>query len=209
MSCCDCCTTVRSALSKLARRKNSVQPSSPSINGNTCHKEEAVGVNGGPTLIYTNNIALVKEELEEQFRVVDLNKDGYFDADELKKVMKNLGISYSEEEISDMLEHADVNGSGKIEEDDFIKVMSDYLDNEKEESFQVRDLFDFFDTDKDGFISQDELKFAIGEVLQDQISQKEVDTMMRLACKKTGKSKTAMISFRDFQRLLEDVGFTA
>ena len=43
--------------------------------------------------------------------MVDLNKDGYFDADELKKVMKNLGISYSEEEISDMLEHADVNGT--------------------------------------------------------------------------------------------------
>lgn len=108
-----------------------------------------------------------------------------------------------------MLEQADVNGSGKIEQDDFMKVMSDYLDSEKEESFDVRDLFDFFDTDKDGFISQDELEFAVKELLQDAVSTKEITKMMRLACKKFKKSKDAMISFRDFQLLLEDVGFTA
>lgn len=126
--------------------------------------------------------------MEEQFKIVDVNKDGFIDADELKKVMRNLGMKYSDEEITMMLEQADVNGkitfrlvsnlqsndqsndrslstnldsfsgSGKIEQDDFMKVMSDYLDSEKEESFDVRDLFDFFDTDKDGFISQDELE---------------------------------------------------
>ena len=52
-------------------------------------------------------------------------------------------------------------GSGKIEEDDFMKVMSDYLDSEKEETLDVRDLFDFFDSDKDGFISQQELQVLL------------------------------------------------
>lgn len=39
-----------------------------------------------------------------------------------------------------------------------MKVMSEYLDSEKEETLDVRDLFDFFDSDKDGFISQQELQ---------------------------------------------------
>lgn len=49
-------------------------------------------------------------ELEEQFRIVDLNKDGFIDAEELKKVMKNLGMKHSDEEISMMLQYADING---------------------------------------------------------------------------------------------------
>ncbi|KAL5260070.1 hypothetical protein ACHWQZ_G010255 [Mnemiopsis leidyi] len=151
----------------------------------------------------------VNQELEEQFKIVDLNKDGFIDAEELKKVMKNLGMKHSDEEISLMLQYADINGSGKIEEDDFMKVMSEYLDSEKEETLDVRDLFDFFDSDKDGFISQQELQFAIKEVLQDSISAEEIETMMKLACKKARKSKDAMISFRDFQVLLEEVGFNA
>ena len=41
---------------------------------------------------------------------MDLNKDGFIDAEELKKVMKNLGMKHSDEEISLMIEHADING---------------------------------------------------------------------------------------------------
>ena len=54
-------------------------------------------------------------------------------------------------------------GSGKIEEDDFMKVMSEYLTAEKEEVFDVRDLFDVFDSDKDGFISAKELQVYIAD----------------------------------------------
>lgn len=42
-----------------------------------------------------------------------------------------------------------------------MKVMSDYLDSEKDETLDVRDLFDFFDSDKDGFISQQELQVLL------------------------------------------------
>jgi len=198
---CFSCTRFTRYFSRLVRR-NSVKP------------DETIKHAGNGTTVlkvYQNEAALKidKSELEEQFRIVDLNKDGFIDAEELKKVMKNLGMKHSDEEISLMIEHADINGSGKIEEDDFMKVMSDYLDSEKEETLDVRDLFDFFDSDKDGFISQQELQFAIKEVLQDSISAVEIETMMKLACKKARKSKDAMISFRDFQLLLEDVGFTA
>ena len=46
-----------------------------------------------------------------------------------------------------------------------MKVMSDYLDSEKEETLDVRDLFDFFDSDKDGFISQQELQVRTGTLI--------------------------------------------
>ena len=44
---------------------------------------------------------------------MDLNKDGFIDAEELKKVMKNLGMKHSDEEISLMMQHADINGKTK------------------------------------------------------------------------------------------------
>ena len=58
--------------------------------------------------------------MEEQFRIVDLNKDGFIDAEELKKVMKNLGMKHSDEEISLMLQYADINGERESRQFDLI-----------------------------------------------------------------------------------------
>lgn len=207
-SCCVPCQQLRNACVRLLRR-NTVEPCDGSTTGVEQKEEEIQAVKDNDNQVHCQNeTEMCSQELEEQFHIVDLNKDGCIDADELKQVMKNLGIPYSDEEISTIIKHADVNGSGKIEQDDFVKVMSDYLNSDDEESFDVKNLFDFFDSDKDGFITHQELQFAIGEVLQDSISEKEIGTMMRLACKQVKKTKEAMISFYDFQLLLEEVGFS-
>ena len=39
--------------------------------------------------------------------------------------------------------------------------MSDYLNSDDKESFDVKNLFDFFDSDKDGFITHQELQVII------------------------------------------------
>jgi len=149
---------------------------------------------------------LKQEELEEQFRIVDINRDGFIDATELMTVMNNLGVKSTDEEIKIILEQADHNGSGKIEEEDFMHVMKEYTTDQ--DTLEARELFDVFDTDKDGFISRDELTFALSEVLRDDVSKKEIETMMKLACKNTTGKDEQVISFRDFQQLLLDVGFT-
>lgn len=48
-------------------------------------------------------------------RVFDKNGDGFITADELKKVMTNLGEKLSDEEIDDMIKEADLNGDGKVD----------------------------------------------------------------------------------------------
>eukprot|EP00116_Pleurobrachia_bachei_P013271 sb/3473533/ len=116
-------------------------------------------------------MAMTATELEEQFRIVDINRDGFIDAAELRTVMNNLGVKSTDEEIKIILEQADHNGSGKIEEEDFMHVMKEYTTDQ--DTLEARELFDVFDTDKDGFISRDELTFALSEVLRDDVSKKE------------------------------------
>ena len=61
-------------------------------------------------LVAPLTLSLFLPELEEQFRIVDLNKDGFIDATELRTVMDNLGVKSTEEEIKIILEQADHNG---------------------------------------------------------------------------------------------------
>ena len=49
-------------------------------------------------------------------------------------------------------------GSGRIEEDDFINMMTDFMAGEKEDEFDVQELFNVFDGDQDGFVTFDELQ---------------------------------------------------
>ncbi|KAG8078248.1 hypothetical protein GUJ93_ZPchr0007g3346 [Zizania palustris] len=64
-----------------------------------------------------------EEELREAFRVFDKNQDGFISADELGKVMANLGERLSNEEIREMIRGADVDGDGQINYDEFVKCM--------------------------------------------------------------------------------------
>lgn len=182
---------------------NSVYPSDPET---AKSQEEELYVSVFET---DPELRFSKTEMEEQFNIVDRNGDGFIDASEIKVVMRNLGISYTDDEITNIMEQADVNGSGKVEKEDFIKIVSEYVQStDPEEKFTVRTLFDFFDKDKDGFITQSELQFAIREILRDTVSEQELDHMMRLACKTAKKDTKATISFSDFKDLLKDVGFT-
>ena len=47
-----------------------------------------------------------------------------------------------------------------------MEVMSDYLNSNTEEALDVRILFDFFDSDKDGFITRQELQVSTWSYLK-------------------------------------------
>lgn len=58
-----------------------------------------------------------EEELKQAFKLFDTNNDNYISAEELKKVMVNLGENLTMEEIEEMIREADVDGDGQVSYD--------------------------------------------------------------------------------------------
>lgn len=69
----------------------------------------------------------VEEQLRAAFVVFDKDKDGFISAEELKKVMMNLGEKMSEDEVADMIAEADLDGDGVIDYEEFIAMMSKWI----------------------------------------------------------------------------------
>jgi len=147
----------------------------------------------------------LKHELEEQFALADVDSNGYIDGDELKKILTNLNMYHSDEEIDEMIHHADNNGSGRIEIDDFINMMTDFMAGEKEDEFDVHELFSVFDSDQDGYISFDELQSVLLDILKENIPTKDIIKMI----KEANGGTSSHISYEDFKKLLKSVGFSS
>ncbi|XP_043704856.1 probable calcium-binding protein CML46 isoform X2 [Telopea speciosissima] len=65
------------------------------------------------------------EELKEAFEVFDENRDGYIDAEELRRVLCDLGFmeGLELEECKRMIASFDTNGDGRIDFTEFAKIM--------------------------------------------------------------------------------------
>ena len=63
-------------------------------------------------------------ELREAFEVIDTDRDGSIEGKDLQRVLKHLGISFTEEETEEMIKVADKSGKGKVNIDEFLSVMS-------------------------------------------------------------------------------------
>lgn len=53
-------------------------------------------------------------QLMAAFQTFDLDRSGKISADELRKVMHNLGERLTDDEIDDMIREADIDGDGQI-----------------------------------------------------------------------------------------------
>lgn len=116
------------------------------------------------------------EQVRDAFNIFDKNKDGTISSDELRSVMKSLGLNPSETEIMDMIDSADVDKNGVIDINEFISLMpaltgddsfapqdsslypSSYRNKvQTSEEEELRRAFKEFDANGDGFISAEEL----------------------------------------------------
>jgi calmodulin len=63
-------------------------------------------------------------DLKEAFRVLDKNKKGEIDVEDLRWILRSLGDDLTEEDIEDMIRDTDTDGSGTVDFDEFYHLMT-------------------------------------------------------------------------------------
>ncbi|KAF5192612.1 Calcium-dependent protein kinase [Thalictrum thalictroides] len=141
--------------------------------------------------------------LKAMFTNMDTDKSGTITYEELKTGLTRLGSRLSETEVKQLMDAADVDGNGTIDYIEFITATMHRHRLERDE--HLYKAFQYFDKDKSGFITRDELETAmkdhgmgddttireiISEVDTDndgRINYEEFCTMMRSGMQQPGK----------------------
>jgi calmodulin len=63
-------------------------------------------------------------DLKEAFRVLDKDKKGEIDVDDLRWILRSLGDDLTEEDIEDMIRDTDTDGSGTVDFEEFYRLMT-------------------------------------------------------------------------------------
>ncbi|XP_008792394.2 calcium-dependent protein kinase 1 [Phoenix dactylifera] len=97
--------------------------------------------------------------LKEMFRSMDTDNSGTITFEELKAGLPKLGTKISESEVRQLMEAADVDGNGAIDYIEFITATMHMNRVEKED--HLYKAFEYFDKDKSGYITVEELEQAL------------------------------------------------
>ncbi|KRX26316.1 Calmodulin, partial [Trichinella nelsoni] len=134
------------------------------------------------TIMAADRFGLADEqiaEFQEAFNLFDKDGDGKITSQELGIVMRSLGQRPTESELRDMVNEVDEDGNGTIEFDEFLQMMSRKMKDSDSEQ-ELKEAFQVFDKDKDGFISAAELHYVMTN-LGEKLTDEEVQEMIREA----------------------------
>jgi len=116
------------------------------------------------------------QEFKEAFEMIDANRDGFIDKDDLKSTYASLGcMSVEPEKLANMMSEA----NGALNFTVFLQMLANRLHGSDPEDVIV-DAFKMFDPDNSGKIPKDYL----GELLccqADRFTKEELDGMMAVA----------------------------
>lgn len=135
------------------------------------------------------------KEIKEAFEIFDEDKDGYLNKNQLQLTLMCLGYNLQVSEVDEIFENFSLNK----EEIDF-KRFADYLGKRnKEYDFEeeLMECFEDLDKDKDGKISDKELKYALltlGEELSDGEIKELIDQV--------NPNGNGYFDYKDFLKLM-------
>lgn len=104
-----------------------------------------------------------RNELKRVFEMFDRNGDGRISKEELSDSLENLGIFIQEKELFNMIEKIDVNGDGCVDIEEFGELYQSLMD-ERDEENDMKEAFNVFDQNGDGFITVDELRAVLSSM---------------------------------------------
>ncbi|KAG0459740.1 hypothetical protein HPP92_022868 [Vanilla planifolia] len=113
--------------------------------------------------------------LIEIFKSIDIDGSGTITFDELKNGLNKLGTKLSESEVRQLMEAADVDGNGSIDYIEFVTATMHM--NRMERENRLYKAFLYFDEDRSGYITMEELKHVLEQynVVDEKILKNIID----------------------------------
>lgn len=143
-----------------------------------------------------------KREFRETFALFDADGDGTISANEIGKVLRNLGQAPSDTELRDLVHEVDTDGNGDIDYDEFLEMMCTQGDLESQDQAindeDLEEAFKIFDKNSDGLISAEEIRKgmkSLGEVY----TKKQAESLL----KDLDQNNDGYIDFEEFKKMLQ------
>jgi len=101
------------------------------------------------------------------FNMYDKDGNNSIDSGELKLILEELGYECTEDDVSQVIKKFDTDQTGTIDFNEFLCLIGDWMSNDEN---QIRDAFEVFDKEGNGYLSLEQLKRALttyGEAFTD------------------------------------------
>ncbi|XP_007033950.2 PREDICTED: calmodulin-like protein 7 [Theobroma cacao] len=144
-------------------------------------------------------------ELKRVFQMFDKNGDGRITKKELNDSLENLGIFIPDGELTHMIEKIDVNGDNCVDIDEFGELYHSIMDDKDEEE-DMKEAFNVFDQNGDGYISVDELRSVLVSLGLKQ--GKTIEDCKRMIMK-VDVDGDGRVNFKEFKQMMKGGGFSA
>merc|ERR1712168_873895 len=113
------------------------------------------------------------QEFKEAFNMIDQNRDGFIDKEDLHDMLASLGKDPTDEYLDDMMKEA----PGPINFTMFLTLFGEKLNGTDPEDV-IRNAFGCFDTDQTGYIKEDYLRELL-MTMGDRFTENECDEMFQ------------------------------
>ncbi|KAL5990931.1 Calmodulin-like protein 3 [Asimina triloba] len=144
-------------------------------------------------------------ELRRVFQMFDRNGDGRITKRELSDSLENLGIYIPDKDLTAMIEKIDVNGDGCVDITEFGALYQTIMD-EKDEEEDMREAFNVFDQNGDGFITVEELRSVLASLgLKQGRTMEDCKKMIT----KVDVDGDGRVNFKEFKQMMRGGGFAA
>lgn len=144
-------------------------------------------------------------ELRRVFNMFDRNGDGKITKKELSDSLQNLGIFIPDKELVQMIDKIDANGDGYVDMEEFGGLYQTIMD-EKDEEEDIREAFNVFDQNRDGFITVDELRSVLASL---GLKQGRTVEDCKLMIKKVDADGDGRVNYKEFKQMMKCGGFAA
>ncbi|CAF0963368.1 unnamed protein product [Adineta ricciae] len=137
------------------------------------------------------------DHIRDAFAVFDKDMTGSITTDQFNKVLDSFGYNIPETELATFVNQLDIDKSGTIEFEEYLSFMMTFIKKNVTTEENLRDAFNLFDQDRDGFVNVDDLR-EIMTNLGEKITDEDLDEMIREA----DIDKDFKVNFREFQRIM-------
>lgn len=138
---------------------------------------------------HENGISLQElSVMEDVFRLFDADGSGAIDPKEIRSQMNSLGFEADNSTIYQLISDMDTDGSMKVEFEEFFHLLVGLGTHKPSWNTRANlgEIFNFFDdidpAKRDGFIDAGNLR-RLADILGDDITEKDIDTMIAAASK--------------------------